>query len=629
MIVKKQVSPRSKEMGKILIILLTFYCLFPTVAFAEGGKTEVIGVLYEFDKDSDYDLQESSLFSSTEEGNTYGAFYIDGNISSVGEKSGVPAYEISDDNLDVFYNYGDTMLNADEDSWHLMEDKSKKMAGLKLDTDILKGAIVVQTSADRKNWVNVETICNAFSDVPIRTSSIYTTTDVQLLNGCYYRVIVAYKLRIRTEDSNFLFINTDKHEYKKIAEVYEFYAYTNGGENGAADLSQTYSLGERVRAENFDGYYGEAVIDKDDIHYGWDLGNFFVSGYTDEVTDSEGNTVFLKNVGDKVTLWFNLNENINCLNGKDNLSITADNEGYDQYFETPRMNFGRGTLIIRYTDYNNVTAEPVIYTNYLEANVTVGANTKVQLFEEGDYEVALDYEVTSDELIDKVGHYRIFFRFSVRNGNCMVYPFDVATGNELTNSSLTENGFRLDLAKSRYLRINLKCEVMKDSADGLVEDIRFNGPAQDGAEYTDEGIYTITVSNEYTGQFTTKKIYVGTNDILRAYVTTGLSIPEINGLVAQGATVADDGTIQLAAVNSNPDTDHESEADSSDLPMNETVNKPSEEVPERSFPVIAVVGAVLVVVVLIIVWGISRKRKRTNPINADQINNDRGGGSEQ
>ena len=113
----------------------------------------------------------------------------------------------------------------------------------------------------------------------------------------------------------------------------------------------------------------------------------------------------------------------------------------------------------------------------------------------------------------------------------MVYPFDVATGSELTNSSMTENGFRLDLAKSRYLKVNIKREVLKDSADGLVEDTRFNGPAKDGAEYTNEGIYTITVHNEYTNQFTVKKIYVGTNNILRAYMTTGLSIPEIFTLI--------------------------------------------------------------------------------------------------
>ena len=51
----------------------------------------------------------------------------------------------------------------------------------------------------------------------------------------------------------------------------------------------------------------------------------------------------------------------------------------------------------------------------------------------------------------------------------MAYPIDVKTGSELTNSSMTENGFRLDLAKSRYLKINLKKEILKDSADGLID----------------------------------------------------------------------------------------------------------------------------------------------------------------
>lgn len=532
-----------KSLLKILSAFLVGFSLFPTAVHADNGKTDVTGTVYEFEDGNKYIFEESKSSVSTDEGETYGSFFVEGNISSVGEKSGIQAYEVAEENLSFHYNYSDTLLNADIDSWHLVEDKGDKINGIDLDSDILKGAIVVQTSKDRKNWINVETIGNAFSEVPIRTESIYTTTDVQLLNGCYYRVIVAYRLSMRTEDSNFLFVNTDKHDRKKYAEVYEFYAYTTSG-NSKEETNESFTLGERVKVENFDGYYGEKEIDKKDIHYGWDLGNFFVSGYTDEVEDSEGNTVFLKNVGDKVTLWFNLSQNLDKLNDKDNLSITADTEGYDQYFETPRMNFGRGTLIIRYTDYNNIQADPVIYTNYLEANATVDADTKVQLCEEGDYEVALDYEVTSDELLDKTGHYRIFFKFSVRNGNCMVYPFDISNGNELTNSSYTENGFRLDLAKSRYLKINLKRELLKDGAEGLVEDTRFNGPAQDGAEYTDEGIYTITVSNEYTGQVTTKKIYVGTNEVLQAHVTTGLSIPEINTLISHGATISDDGTIQ-------------------------------------------------------------------------------------
>lgn len=633
---KKMLIQRTKRVTVLFVAVLTILCSLQLTVFAESGKTEVTGKIYEFEKDSHYEFHDGGESKKTGNGNTYGTFCISGNITSVSEKSDVPSYEVSDGNLKFYYNHGDTMLNADVDEWHLVNDKSKKVADMKLSSDIMKGEIIVQTSKDRKNWVDVETICNAFSDSPIRTSSIYTTTDVQLINGCYYRVVVVYELSIRTEDSNFLFINTDKYDYKKCAEVYEFYAYTNSGETNVADPNQTYSLGTKVKAKNFDGYFGEKLIDKNDIHYGWDLGNFFVSGYTDEVTDADGNMVFLKNVGDKVTLWFNLNQNINGLNGKKNLSITADTEGYDQYFETPKMDFGRGVLIIRYTDHNNVKAEPTIYTNYLEANAAVGADTKVQLFEEGDYEVALDYEITSDELIDKVGHYRIFFKFSVRNGNCMVYPFDVKTGSELTNSSMTENGFRLDLAKSRYLKINLKRETLKGSADGLVEDTRFNGPAKDGAEYTDEGIYTITVSNEYTGQFTTKKIYVGTNNILRAYMTTGLSIPEINNLVDNGATISDDGTIQLATVKpAEESTEPEEEKLTVPASSDESTSGKSEantepEVNEQTKEPFPIAAAICILVCIIIAIGVIVKvKKKKRPVKASVAHHDDEGGVAQ
>lgn len=634
---KKMLFQRTKRMIVLFVAVLSLLCSLQLTAFAESEKTEVTGKVYEFDKDSHYEFHDGGISKETSNSNTYGTFCISGNITAASEKTGVPSYEISDGNLRFYYNHGDTMLNADIDEWHLVSDKSKKVADMKLPSDIMKGTIIIQTSKDRKNWVNVDASYNAFSDTPIHTSPIYTTTDVQLINGCYYRIIVVYELSIRTEDGNFLFINTDKYDYKKCAEVYELYAYTNSGEANAADPNQTFSMGTKVRVKNFDGYFGEEQIDKNDIHYGWNLGNFFVSGYTDEVTDADGDMVFLKNVGDKVTLWFKLNQNINELNGKENLSITADTEGYDQYFETPKMDFGRGVLIIRYTDHNNVKAEPTIYTNYLEANAAVGADTKVQLFEEGDYEIALDYEITSDELIDKVGHYRIFFKFSVRNGNCMVYPFDVKTGSELTNSSMTENGFRLDLAKSRYLKINLKRETLKDSADGLVEDTRFNGPAKDGAEYTDEGIYTITVSNEYTGQFTTKKIYVGTNNILRAYMTTGLSIPEINNLVDDGATISDDGTIQLAAVKFAEETSEPEETKSSVLTASDVstsseseactepeVNKPTED----PLLIVAVI-CILILVCIIVVVGAIAKIKKNKKTRETAVNHHDDGGVAQ
>lgn len=384
---KDSIHTSDKRIITLMVTTILMLSTFAITTFAASAKTEVPGQIYEFGKDSHYEFSDSKNFVSSENADTYGIFSISGEISDVITKDGIPAYEVTEGNLKFFYNYGDKLLNAEEDSWHLIKDKSKKIDNLKLDENILKGAIILQTSTDRLNWVDVISMTDAFSKTPIRTESIYETKDVQLINGCYYRVIVAYELRIRTKNSNILFINTDKYDYKKCVEVYEFYAYTDSSSANTGASNETYNLGFKVRVADFDSYSGEEVIDKDDAHYGWDLGNFFVSGYTDEVKGSDGNMVFLKNVGDKVTLWFRLNQDINKLNGNEKLSITTDGTGSDQYFETPTMDFGRGTLIIRYTDHNNVKAEPTIYTNYLEANTSVGADTKVQLFEEGDYEV--------------------------------------------------------------------------------------------------------------------------------------------------------------------------------------------------------------------------------------------------
>lgn len=387
---------------------------------------------------------------------------------------------------------------------------------------------------------------NVFANTPVQNGSLYETLDVELLNGCYYRLIVVYELSRKVDSSTILWvIPNDEYEYKRIAEVYEFYAAADNEHIEALQsTTKRYRLGNTERVNDFASYYGTEDMPRSDIHYNWKLGDFFVSGFT-STSENNGDVVFLKNVGDVVTLWFNLNQNIDALNNDPKLSITSDPDGYDQYFQTPMTNFGRGMLIIRYTDYENVTHNPVMYYDFLEANSSLGANTRVQLFEEGDYEVALDYEVTKDQVVDKVGHYRIFFKFSVRNANCMVYPFDVKTGQELTNSSVTSNGFYLDLARSRYLNIYIKKEVWAEGATGLTEDTRFNTTAKDGDKYTDEGIYTITVKNQYTGLETQKVIYVGTNRVLLAYMTTNYSIPEILRLVDQGAIIYEDGSIQL------------------------------------------------------------------------------------
>ena len=164
-----------------MMVLTMLISIVPLAVSATTGKTDVPGKVYEFDKDSHYEFSDSERYSDTSESNTYGSFSVSGNIASVDSKDGIPAYEVADGNLRFFYNYSDSMLNADLDSWHLVEDKSKKINDLTLDSNILKGAIILQTSKDRVNWVNVGTTTNAFADTPVRTDAIYNTTDVQLI----------------------------------------------------------------------------------------------------------------------------------------------------------------------------------------------------------------------------------------------------------------------------------------------------------------------------------------------------------------------------------------------------------------------------------------------------------------
>lgn len=392
--------------------------------------------------------------------------------------------------------------------------------------------------------------------------------------------------------------------------------------------SQKWNLGNAEKTGLDNGYTNGKTIGKDDPHYGWNLGQFYVSGYTQRTTDSQNNDVFLKNVGDQVELHFELLQDIDCLHGEKNLTINADRNGYDKYFGTQQFNDCRGLLIIRKTDYQNKTYDPVVYTNYLDG-VKQGADTVVEFCEEGDYEVALDYEIKEEHYganwntyvsVPTYTDYRIFFTFKIRNGNCMVFPFDTVTGSELTNESFTDNGFYLDLANSRYLDINVQRAVYVEGANGYTEDIRFNRPAADGTQYKDEGVYTITVTNNYTKQSTTKVIYVGTDPIMKAYAASDYSLDEIQGMIDVGYTISDRGVL-IAPTDSDETVDTIPDVSSADDVVKETIipNETGEEDTKEDTTktgilnsnriVLVVIAAVVLLGIIVLLVSIKRRGK--------------------
>ena len=194
----------------------------------------------------------------------------------------------------------------------------------------------------------------------------------------------------------------------------------------------------------------------------------------------------------------------------------------------------------------------------------------------------------------------------------MVFPFDTETKAELTNTSITPNGFYLDLAKSKYLDITIKREILAEGAEGRTEDVRFNRPAKDGDKYTEEGIYTIKVHNRYTDEDTTKKIYVGNDDILKAYMTSGLSIQEIKNQVANGAKVSADGML-ISQIETISDTKTNEKLSETETTSAYTSDEKSDNSSDKSATVLIVIIVISTLVVgCVIIILVKSKSKRND-----------------
>ena len=332
----------------------------------------------------------------------------------------------------------------------------------------------------------------------------------------------------------------------------------------AESETEAYSFDTSIQKKD-EGYAQNKKTKKTDLHHGWELGKFQISGFTEKDVENPDNPVFYKNAGDEIKLTFTLNQDILALNGNDKLVIAQDNDGFDEYFgikEDAKTDFGLGTLLVKKTDSNNNKSYIGPYTNFLDG-VKKNATTDIVLYEEGDYEIALDYEVQNKKswlIPDDHENYQAIIKFSIRNSNCMFFAFDVETGSELFNNSFTENGFYIDLANSKYLKVSVKKEEYVEANGGRELDVRFNKSASDGEIFTETGVYTVTVEDSI-GKKTEKTIYIGSDPIIKAHFISQKDIDSIINEVENGATIDDDGHLQLGEIIAPEKVDDASERD--------------------------------------------------------------------
>lgn len=534
-----------KKLSYIISTMIMLNTMSTSIFIAEAKEQslDIAGQMYEFGKKSEYEI-DSADSSDISKNISLGTLSISGDIRKTYDKEGVAAYEIADNGtFSLDFNYIDSLKNADKDEWHLIEDNKDVVNGSDLGDDIDYGALILQTSFDGSNWVDCKSYVNINDDKNFGDEQI---NNIQLANGCYYRIIAAYEIEKRIKDNKVI----DDYENKKIAQVYTFYASYKDIDNTPTGEKFYFYAGAKNAAYTVktkkNNYTGSETISKDDPHYGWDLGYFCLSGYTDK---GDSDDVYLKKVGNKVKLTFHLDQDIKKLNGNSDFKIKSDKNGSDEEFKVPSHNMKHGELIIRHTDSENVTKE-VKYSDYLAALASPGADTAIQLFEEGDYEVHLNYAITDKKGINSTTYYQTSFNFKIRNANCMVYIFDALTGSELSNGDVTVNGFRIDTAKSSYPKLHVKKEILNSTKNGLVEEPRFNSAASDGETFTSEGIYTIKAYNRYDDKLepAVKTIYIGSNNILTAYTkhlnsSEQYTIAQLNNLIDEGYTITGSGDI--------------------------------------------------------------------------------------
>ena len=84
----------------------------------------------------------------------------------------------------------------------IVDDGDEEVNGFDLDDDIDSGALVLLTSLDHDNWHLKDKyldICDSIKDGSATKS--FETNEVELSNGCYYKVIVAYKMEKKKSNS--------------------------------------------------------------------------------------------------------------------------------------------------------------------------------------------------------------------------------------------------------------------------------------------------------------------------------------------------------------------------------------------------------------------------------------------
>lgn len=264
----------------------------------------------------------------------------------------------------------------------------------------------------------------------------------------------------------------------------------NGIRFPIAKAEETYrTTGTLIETGRDNGYSGSNKVEKGNPHYGWSLGNFTISGFVRKKAGAFGITTFYVHEGDTgFKLSYKLNYSLDKLAGKDNLSINEDTNGYDTEFDIEKQNFGYGALFLRRRDNNTGKYDKASKRlNFLYARKPGNSFVVTNSMTEGDYELALDYEIQEKygflNSLTNWWNYKVTYRFAVRYID--EEPIETSNANaRLIKNSSTDEAYRL-ITKSDWFQ-NAKSAGTDVGDDGSLIEYYTNG---DGTTVTLIALY--------------------------------------------------------------------------------------------------------------------------------------------
>ena len=305
---------------------------------------------------------------------------------------------------------------------------------------------------------------------------------------------------------------------------------------GTAEEKTMYYFEGSVDTGRDNGFSKSIALDKGNPHFGWDLGRFFFTGYMAIDILESGEPVFYTKEGDlSFKLSFLLNYPIDKLNDTDNLRINEDTNGYDSQFGVPKMDFGYGALFIQRKDPESGKPDPVEKRlNFLHSRTAGVPFDITNSLQEGDYDLALDYEVEEHYGLLNAGrnwwNYKIPFSFKVRyvrddnmestvpenNGASDYTTTESADEKEMDKNKNSGNqGYKLVMSSEKLAKA-IHMDVETDSGNVLTE-----------YYYDEEHNATITLM-AYENEERYMAPLIGEDETLRDFVK---SIGEINHMI--------------------------------------------------------------------------------------------------